>query len=87
MLIHKYRLDIIDNQIVHVPKGAKLLDIQVQDEGVYAWFMFDVGAIKRPVQVFMTGTGNPFDLPFNFEHKKTVQAGIYVWHFFMLKGT
>ena len=91
--IWKFPLELIDEQDVMMPKGAKILSVHVQvsidvseaHEIVCLWALVDPDAKlqKRVIEIF--GTGNPIDVP-GVTHKfiGTVQmrGGSLVWHVF-----
>lgn len=55
--IWKFPLEIVEEQVVHLPTGAKFLSVQVQGGTPCLWAMVDTTAVKegRIVQIFGTG--------------------------------
>jgi len=83
MKIFKYPLQIIDRQILKLPVGARKLSVQNQGGFVCLWALVDPNAEKRPVEIFIYGTGNPIDQDITRQlYIDTVQQGQFVWHVF-----
>lgn len=93
--IYKYKLfdlDISGNLIsvcteiqLSVP-SHHMLDIQVQNHSIVAWFVVDTDSkasqVVWPFQIYGTGWNiDPDDFD-NFFHLKTLSVGSYVWHIF-----
>ena len=57
--IFKYALETTDSQIVNMPKGAKILCIQVQYEKPCIWALVDPEKESEPRIFEIFGTGNP----------------------------
>lgn len=82
MTIYKYPIEITDSQAVLIPVDAKLLTVQIQNEKLCLWAMFDEKkhiSKLRTIEVF--GTGNLIP-PGNRVYISTVQDGVFVWHIF-----
>ncbi|MHB8772989.1 MAG: DUF7352 domain-containing protein [Syntrophales bacterium] len=56
MRIWKFSLDITDEQTVMIPRGAKLLDIQVQDAAPRLWALCEPTAPREPRRIAIYGT-------------------------------
>lgn len=86
--IWKYPLEFTDKQIVQLPWGARILDVQEQD-GLCLWAMIDPKEerkIKR--HIFIIGTGwNPMCLD-HMKHISTLQQKNtpLVFHIFEVIG-
>lgn len=84
MRIYKYPLEITDEQHVAMPRGARLLSVQLQRDGVcclWALVSDDSDDVDSSRLIYIVGTGNPTDIadePFI----GTVQMGQSVWHIF-----
>ena len=80
MIIYKTPLATFDNRI-KLPRGSKLLDVQLQNGEPYLWYAFDAGAedVERQILVFGTGQPAPYK---SLAHIATVQSGAFVWHYF-----
>lgn len=70
LTVYKYNLDIVDEQVVTLPRGAKILSCQQQrtpdswrpayDGGLQLWALVDTDATHtRDHIVRIFGTGNP----------------------------
>lgn len=57
--IHKFPLEITDQQVVTMPKGAQILTVQVQNEMVCLWAVMDTVAAPEERKIEVFGTGNP----------------------------
>jgi hypothetical protein len=78
--IHKYRLELTDDQTIFLPEGAEILSVQDQRGVLTLWASVDI--TMPPVARYITicGTGHP--LPDYREHIQTVQQDDFVWHVF-----
>ena len=81
--IFKYAVEITDEQVVKMPKGAHALSAQIQNGQLCVWAMVDTESelVDRTVRIF--GTGNPVDLNGMWQFLGTVQERIFVWHVFI----
>jgi hypothetical protein len=80
--IHKYALDITDFQTVHLPKGAEILDAQMQRGNLHIWAIVDTNAPAEPRTFCIHGTGHPLPHAINRKYLSSVQDGNFVWHVF-----
>lgn len=69
-------------ETLRIPKGARFLSAQNQDDTLCAWFLVDPSAPVELVDFRIIGTGATFDAS-PLEYLATVQAGVFVWHVFM----
>lgn len=85
MLIWKHELIIKDRQIISIPRGAELLDVQVQGNIPYLWFLCDPEAsqVGRIIALYGTGHPLPTDAP-TWVYIATFQTPPFVWHAFDL---
>ena len=83
MRIWKFELAITDLQTVLMPKGAKLLDVQVQNERCCLWALCDENAPKVERRIAIYGTGYQV-LGDTLEYIGTfqMQGGSLVFHAF-----
>ncbi len=58
MKIFKYELRVDDIQFVSMPKGAKLLTVQAQQDIPCVWALVDPNAEKEDRKIYMWGTGH-----------------------------
>lgn len=87
MRIWKWQLDVTDEQVVQMPAGAKLLDVQMQGGACCLWALCDENAPKEQRRIAIYGTGNLMpDEP--GEHIATFQmhGGSLVFHAFELRA-
>lgn len=82
MVIFKYPLFITDRQWVPLPKGAKILDVQVQDTTPCVWALVDQNAPVNHETVTIYGTGNPVPEKPGL-YIATFQSCGGVWHVFL----
>ena len=64
-----------------IPKGSKLLDVQMQNRSICAWFLVDPAKkmVERDIRIYMTGEDLPDDIG---KHVATVQLDEFVFHIF-----
>lgn len=72
--------------IVRLPRGARILDVQLQGDAICLWVLVDpdeIVAVDRIV--FILGTGWHVDAAVIgiCEHLATIQDGALVWHVFI----
>ncbi len=80
-IVHKYKIDLGETSHT-MPKGAVLLDAQIQDNKFVFWVLVDLDEENEELRTFVvTGTGTKFNAE-GFTYVSTVQDGIYVWHIF-----
>lgn len=84
--IYKIQLEITGEQIIGLPKGARILSIQPQGEKVSLWFLFNQDETRsEPKKIRCFGTGQPIIDAENLDYIGTVQVlcGKLVFHFFI----
>lgn len=80
--IHKYPMS-QETTFISMPKGAKILDLQVQDGTPTIWALVDDEAELEKRNFQTVGTGWPLnDAIRGFPHIGTVQIDGLVWHIF-----
>lgn len=82
-VIYKFELKIDDVVKVEMPKGAKILTVQNQNDNVSLWALCDKDAEKE-IRIFsVIGTGHDFN-PVAMEYIGTFQTmgGAFVGHLF-----
>lgn len=90
MIIYKYTLPepLPFNACVvelELPRGAWVLDFQVQDSEIRLWAVVDPNADKEIRRYLVQGTGHPITQVEDLDDlvwEATVQRGSYVWHIF-----
>ena len=59
MRIWKWTLDVIDLQYVQMPRGAKVLSVQMQGGAPQLWALVDEKETQEPRAFTTYGTGHP----------------------------
>ena len=78
--ILKYQLSGFEN-IIEMPENAKVLSIQLRENGIYLWAITDPDNKKVQRKFLLVGTGQQFNSD-NLEFIGTVQVEPFVWHIF-----
>lgn len=87
MRIWKWEIEVICQQTMMLPAGAKLLDVQMQGEACCVWALCDEAAPKEPRHVAIYGTGNQMpDEPGEYIATFQMHGGALVFHAFELAG-
>lgn len=86
--IWKFPFDVDDRVGIDMPKGAKLLAVQLQGDTPCLWAEVDPGAKKesRLFAVFGTGNQMPREMGYSDVYVGTFQEGPFVWHLYELTG-
>lgn len=82
--IHKYVLEIAENQVVEMPSRAKIIKAGEQNGNLCIWAIIDTDRRPANKHIGIVGTGNPADADLvDAIHIDTVQmsSGL-VWHVF-----
>lgn len=58
MQIWKYPLDILGNQLIEMPQGAKLLSVQMQGDQPCLWTLVNPLATRVLRGIYIVGTGH-----------------------------
>lgn len=85
--IFKYKFDETFRQEIKLPKGAHVLDYQIQHENLCLWAIVDDEETQFDKKVYyIFGTGQEIDRGYlhALAHRATVQAlgGQFIWHIF-----
>ena len=85
-VIHKYMLNLVDCQVIRLPKGFEILTAQVQFGNVCLWVKHDKDETRDRVDVpvYTIGTGNDIDDLYNLKYISTIQMceGSLIFHMF-----
>jgi len=83
-IIYKYPLCVRmgGKSEVYLPKGAKFLDVQLQDDIPTLWALIDTDADYEFVKLLTIGTGIYLPREPTGEYIATYQDGGLVWHVF-----
>lgn len=85
--IHKWQLQMADNQILEIPMNAEILSAQFQSDVLCIWAL--VSAHERMLEnrhIFIFGTEHEID-HVDLRYINTVQRDGFVWHIFEPKYT
>lgn len=84
--IYKYPLRVIDEQIIYIPWGAKILSVQVQNGDPCLWALVDSMRTKQEYTIQIVGTGQYIDDPLEeLQFLETFQIDSFVGHVFYKK--
>lgn len=87
--IWKYPLTLTDIQIVELPEGFEILDVQIQRAAPHMWVLVDPSQPLVSVDFEVYGTGHPihYGMGTSKEYVGTwTDSGNYVWHLFKNTG-
>ena len=59
LVIYKYKLAVVDEQVVNMPAGARVLSVGGQEGELVAWALVDQAATPEPIMFTVFGTGVP----------------------------
>ncbi len=82
--IWKYTLPVSDYPVISMPKGARVLSVDVQHGKVQVWALVDPEAPTELHRFMMVGTGHCLTEKCveSMRFIGTVQMGDFVWHIF-----
>ena len=81
MVIWKYKLELVIEQMVEMPIDSKVLSANMQGDTLCIWVLVNENNKKTLHPVWIYGTGQLIDEP-SGRFIDTVQDGQYVWHVF-----
>lgn len=86
LTIWKYPIQVTPNQVVEMPKGARILCVQVQNGTLCLWALVNPALPKEQKFVAVLGTGYERSEAqiANYTYLGTVQNPPFVWHVFVL---
>lgn len=82
--IYKYRIQLIEQQFISIPKDAKILTFQYQDGEPTIWAEVDTANIPDRVRLFIIGTGHTMP-HLDLSYIGTAQNNGLVWHLYKQK--
>lgn len=82
--IWKFHVPIVDRPIIQMPRGAKVLSVALQNDGVYLWAVVAPGQPEVPRPFAVVGTGESMDNAVDAKFIGTVMRRSHVWHIFEL---
>lgn len=80
--IWKYILPLTAKQIVFMPRGARILTVQIQEGNICLWAIVDTDNGNEERRFAIVGTGAPNEIPTDSTYIGTCQDGAFVWHVF-----
>ncbi len=86
MEIWKAKLEMVGEQTVRVPAGAKALVVQLQKDVPCLWFSCEPDNDMSLMTVWMRGTGHPHDGSGEYVGTIQLNGGSHVFHFFAAEG-
>lgn len=86
--VYKYPLEVNDEVSVYMPKGARVLSVQVQDGRPCLWAECNPDGESVLRTFLIRGTGHPIDDEIEKEYIGTIQMceGLIVFHVFEKKN-
>lgn len=83
MTIWKYPLPITNISCIPMPRGAKVLTVQTQEDGPYLWVLIDEKAAPMSRYFAVYGTGHPLsDNLGTYIGTFQIEGGALVFHVF-----
>jgi len=85
--IWKFTLETKDRQTVKMPKGARILSLQMQNGNPQVWALVDQSSVKACRRIAIYGTGHPVGengWPGEFVGTYQMNGGTLVFHVFDL---
>ena len=85
--IYKYTIPVTDDFTLKLPKGAKILTFQAQNDTPCIWAVVDDIAELETVHFKLLETGHPAGNidPMKYIGTALIAGGALVWHLFMFK--
>ena len=81
--IWKFELEVTDEQLIEIPAGSLLLDVQVQHGTPCLWARVEPEAEKVKRRIFTHGTGHPVpETTGDYIGSYQLQGGAFVGHVF-----
>ena len=84
--IWKYDLDRETQSDIQMPRGAKILSVQLQRNGYRLWALVHPTALLEIRTFVIYGTGWDMEYTDNLEYLETIQEDGFVWHIFEVKN-
>lgn len=82
--VFKWEIPTMDDIVVPMPKDARILAVDVQNETPCLWALVDAAAPRQDRRFRLAGTGHPIDNPDELTHIGTflMHGGRLVFHLF-----
>lgn len=84
MIIYKYSLG-FGTCVIHMPTGAQVLTVQVQNDEPFIWALVDLNAPVEARSFRIIGTGHETKMSAAETYVGTFQQPPFVWHVFEVK--
>lgn len=79
--IYKYKIEILDEQNISMPLGAKIIHAGLDPQGqTCVWALVDTNLKTEYREIYVRGTGH--DINNDFAHVGSFVSGQFVWHVF-----
>jgi len=86
MRIYKYKLGLVEHQVIELPKNFKPLRVEFQDEQLCMWAIVSYPELGRKnYDFYIVGTGWDKDDLDELTYISTVFKDGHVWHIFYRK--
>lgn len=83
-IIYKYPLKLSEGHVLLLPRGAKALRVDLQNQKYYLWALVDLNKELVNTNVLCLGTGCPAPTDIDqFAYVNSIQEMGFVWHFFI----
>jgi hypothetical protein len=79
--IHKFPLQLREEQEITLRHGAQILDFQIQRGSLCCWALINTEKPEAKRTIIIVGTGHAVP-KYSMRFISTVQDGAYVWHIF-----
>lgn len=85
MKIHKYKISLMDSQLINIPSPQRFLSFQSQNGDLCVWYEVrekakDVNTDFETIEFIIRGTGD--SAPEDAQYLGTVQQLNFVWHLY-----
>lgn len=82
--VYKYKIELQDEQIVKLPRGVKILNVDTQDSEIFIWALVDTERDLREIKILIRGTGHEIISCINKKYIGTIQllGGKLIYHIF-----
>lgn len=80
--IWKWEIPITSHFSLPMPKGARVLSVQMQNGAPVVWAEVSQDAAREARSFHVVGTGTPLPMGVSLKYVGTIQQGHYVWHLY-----
>tara|TARA_R110000803_G_scaffold20201_16_gene52282 strand:- start:539 stop:799 length:261 start_codon:yes stop_codon:yes gene_type:complete len=82
MKIYKYEFEVVDELTIAMPRGARVLSVDVQRGAPCMWALVDPDELPLNRKFAVYGTGHPMDQVGEFVGTFQMAGGLLVFHLF-----